>query len=171
MSSGIEHIAAHGSQLASFHCRFPTIGQGRHLRRRDDVITPRSPMTYALLVGAPYWADEARVGSLYALIAVAIQGPKEAATTRAAEQGDTHETRGFWGDEVHLRKTTVNTMTIDVTEAGRPFRESATAHAPHSPHRGPFHIAILRRPNLPQRSVIRDGFILVPTAFFCLTFG
>lgn len=46
-------------------------------------------MTYTLLVGAPYWADEARAGSLYALIAVAIQGPKEAATIRAAKHGVT----------------------------------------------------------------------------------
>ncbi len=44
-------------------------------------------MTYTLLVGAPYWADEARAGSLYALIAVAINGPKEAATMRAAKHG------------------------------------------------------------------------------------
>ncbi len=44
-------------------------------------------MTYTLLVGAPYWADEARAGSLYALIAMAIQGPKEAATKRAARHG------------------------------------------------------------------------------------
>lgn len=44
-------------------------------------------MTYTLLVGAPYWADEARAGNVYALIAVAIHGPGEHASVRAARRG------------------------------------------------------------------------------------
>ncbi|MDI1433194.1 serine/threonine-protein kinase [Polyangium sorediatum] len=44
-------------------------------------------MAYTLLVGAPYWSEEARGGNVYALIAVAIGGPREPASMRAARRG------------------------------------------------------------------------------------
>ncbi len=44
-------------------------------------------MAYTLLVGAAYWSEEARGGNVYALVAVAIGGPSEAASVRAARRG------------------------------------------------------------------------------------
>jgi eukaryotic-like serine/threonine-protein kinase len=46
-------------------------------------------VAYALLVGAAYWAEEARTGRLFALTAVTMQGPKDPASKRAAEHGVT----------------------------------------------------------------------------------
>lgn len=44
-------------------------------------------MAYALLVGAPYWADEARGGNIFALVAVALRGTIEHASIRALRRG------------------------------------------------------------------------------------
>ncbi|MRG98160.1 protein kinase domain-containing protein [Polyangium spumosum] len=44
-------------------------------------------MAYTLLVGGAYWAEEARGGNVYALVAVAIGGPVEPASARAARRG------------------------------------------------------------------------------------
>jgi serine/threonine protein kinase len=44
-------------------------------------------VAYTLLVGAAYWADEARGGNVFALAAVAIRGPYEPASVRAAQRG------------------------------------------------------------------------------------
>jgi eukaryotic-like serine/threonine-protein kinase len=41
-------------------------------------------VAYALLVGSPYWAEEASSGRLFALAAVTMRGPKEPASKRAA---------------------------------------------------------------------------------------
>lgn len=46
-------------------------------------------MTYTLLVGVPYWTEEARGGNMYALLAVASRGPTELATIRASRHGVT----------------------------------------------------------------------------------
>ncbi|HVJ88728.1 MAG TPA: serine/threonine-protein kinase, partial [Labilithrix sp.] len=43
-------------------------------------------MAYTLLVGAAYWSEEARGGNVYGLIAVAIGGPTEPASMRAARR-------------------------------------------------------------------------------------
>ena len=44
-------------------------------------------VAYKLLVGQSYWAEEAKSGNVFALAAVAIHGPKDAASARAAEAG------------------------------------------------------------------------------------
>lgn len=44
-------------------------------------------MAYTLLTGAPYWADEAKGGNVFAMATVVVQGPKELASVRAAAKG------------------------------------------------------------------------------------
>lgn len=45
-------------------------------------------IAFSLLVGSPYWSEEAKSGAnLYAFLAVAVNGPQEAATVRAERRG------------------------------------------------------------------------------------
>ena len=44
-------------------------------------------VAYKLLVGRAYWAEESKSGNVFALAAVAIHGPTEPASARAAEHG------------------------------------------------------------------------------------
>jgi serine/threonine-protein kinase len=44
-------------------------------------------VAFKMLVGRAYWADEAKGGNVFALANVAIQGPKEPASARAAARG------------------------------------------------------------------------------------
>jgi eukaryotic-like serine/threonine-protein kinase len=44
-------------------------------------------VAYTLLVGSPYWAEEARGGNIFALATVAMRGPDEPASVRAALRG------------------------------------------------------------------------------------
>src|SRR5580704_6902604 len=44
-------------------------------------------MAYTLLVGAPYWQEETLSGNAFAIALVAVRGPIEPATVRAARQG------------------------------------------------------------------------------------
>lgn len=46
-------------------------------------------MTYTCLVGAPYWAEEARAGNMFALLNVVYRGPSETASVRALRCGMT----------------------------------------------------------------------------------
>ncbi len=46
-------------------------------------------VAYTLLTGRPYWAPEARAGGVFALASIAIQGPQEPASIRAAARGVT----------------------------------------------------------------------------------
>jgi eukaryotic-like serine/threonine-protein kinase len=44
-------------------------------------------VTYTLLAGAAYWAEEARGGNVFALATVVVQGPREPASHRATARG------------------------------------------------------------------------------------
>jgi serine/threonine-protein kinase len=44
-------------------------------------------VAYTLLTGRPYWAPEARAGGVFALASIAIHGPQEPASVRAAARG------------------------------------------------------------------------------------
>ncbi|MFT3775692.1 MAG: serine/threonine-protein kinase [Minicystis sp.] len=46
-------------------------------------------VAYTLLVGAPYWGEEARGGNVLALAMVTVHGPREPASARAARRGMT----------------------------------------------------------------------------------
>jgi serine/threonine-protein kinase len=46
-------------------------------------------VAYTLLVGAPYWGEEARGGNVLAMAMVTVYGPREPASARAARRGMT----------------------------------------------------------------------------------
>jgi serine/threonine-protein kinase len=91
---GIAKIVAEGATTGS-----TTQSLGTPLYMAPEQFNPRSKLTnavdiyafgmmaYTLLVGVPYWFEEARGGNVYAVVALAIHGIAEPATIRAAAQG------------------------------------------------------------------------------------
>lgn len=88
---GIAKIVAEGATTGG-----STQSLGTPLYMAPEQFNPRSKLTnavdiyalgmmaYTLLVGVPYWFDEARGGNVYAVVAVAIHGIPEAPSIRAA---------------------------------------------------------------------------------------
>jgi serine/threonine-protein kinase len=72
---------------------------GTPLYMAPEQFNPRAPLTpaadlyalamvaYTLLVGSPYWFDEAKAGNIFALANVVGHGPREPASARAAARG------------------------------------------------------------------------------------
>lgn len=91
---GIAKIVAEGTATGG-----ATQSLGTPLYMAPEQFNPRSKLTngvdiyalgmmaYTLLVGVPYWFEEARGGNVYAVVALAIHGIAEPASVRAAAQG------------------------------------------------------------------------------------
>ena len=91
---GIAKIVAEGATTGA-----ATQSLGTPLYMAPEQFNPRSKLTnavdiyafgmmaYTLLVGVPYWFEEARGGNVYAVVALAIHGIAEPASVRAAAQG------------------------------------------------------------------------------------
>lgn len=91
---GIAKIIAEGATTGA-----TTQSLGTPLYMAPEQFNPRSKLTnavdiyalgmmaYTLLVGVPYWYEEARGGNVYAVVALAIHGIAEPASVRAAAQG------------------------------------------------------------------------------------
>jgi len=91
---GIAKIVAEGATTGG-----TTQSLGTPLYMAPEQFNPRSKLTnavdiyalgmmaYTLLVGVPYWFEEARGGNVYAVVALAIHGISEPASVRAAAQG------------------------------------------------------------------------------------
>ena len=93
---GIAKVVAEGATSGA-----PTQTVGTPIYMAPEQLDPRSQLTgaadryalamvaYDLLVGTPYWAEEARGGNVIALAMVAVRGPAEPASARAARHGVT----------------------------------------------------------------------------------
>lgn len=91
---GIAKIVAEGATTGG-----TTQSLGTPLYMAPEQFNPRSKLTnavdiyalgmmaYTLLVGVPYWFEEARGGNVYAVVALAIHGIAEPPSVRAAAQG------------------------------------------------------------------------------------
>ncbi len=91
---GIAKIIAEGTSTGA-----TTQSLGTPLYMAPEQFNPRSKLTnavdiyalgmmaYTLLVGVPYWFEEARGGNVYAVVALAIHGIAEPASVRATARG------------------------------------------------------------------------------------
>ena len=91
---GIAKIVAEGATTEA-----TTQSLGTPLYMAPEQFNPRSKLTnavdiyalgmmaYTLLVGSPYWFEEARGGNVYAIVALAIHGIPEPPSVRAAARG------------------------------------------------------------------------------------
>src|SRR5262249_30272799 len=59
---------------------------GRPLTGLSDIYS-LGLIAFTCLVGAPYWAEEAKAGGIFAFGAVAAKGPKDSASARSLKRG------------------------------------------------------------------------------------